>query len=198
MLPKKIFFTGAPGSKWSGIAQILESDSTFNTTDRTPDREYSHHRYAGHKGAYFGSGMEFPPQLSIVHEAYEDPTAGTMLAKSHEWLFQLPGYLEDHCYREQAWIMMVYRPNDLCNEWWHEAGGFTITYPSYQAYYNNNGIQTGIREVNEAMLEFACHHQLSWDYFTSFWVEKNLGIEVSLPKVHKDVLVTLYKPDALA
>ena len=58
-LPQRIFFTGVPGSRWSGIAQVLESLTGFNTSDRTPERDYTHHEFTGHKGAYFGRGMEF-------------------------------------------------------------------------------------------------------------------------------------------
>jgi hypothetical protein len=64
MLPNRIFLTGVPGSRWSGIAQTLESIPGFNTTDRTPERTYSHHSYTGHQGAYFGPGMELECLLS--------------------------------------------------------------------------------------------------------------------------------------
>jgi hypothetical protein len=58
-LPNRIFLTGVPGSRWSGIAQTLESLNGFNTGDRTPAREFSHSGFTGHKGAYFGKGMEY-------------------------------------------------------------------------------------------------------------------------------------------
>jgi hypothetical protein len=57
-LPNHIFFTGAPGSRWSGIAQTIETLPGFNVSDRNPRREYAHNTYSGHKGAYFGHGME--------------------------------------------------------------------------------------------------------------------------------------------
>jgi len=50
-LPNRIFFTGVPGSRWSGIAQTLEMMSGMNTSDRTPEREYVQHCYTGQKGA---------------------------------------------------------------------------------------------------------------------------------------------------
>ena len=34
MLPEYIFFTGVPGSRWSGIAQEIKSQPGYNTTDR--------------------------------------------------------------------------------------------------------------------------------------------------------------------
>ena len=40
MLPDMIFFTGVPGSRWSGIAQEIKQNPRYNKTDRTPDRKY--------------------------------------------------------------------------------------------------------------------------------------------------------------
>ena len=51
MIPEHIFFTGVPGSRWSGIAQTIETIPGFNTSDRTPERTYDHHQFTGHKGA---------------------------------------------------------------------------------------------------------------------------------------------------
>ena len=39
-LPRNLFFTGVPGSKWSGIAQVLESMPNVNTSDHTKQRAY--------------------------------------------------------------------------------------------------------------------------------------------------------------
>ena len=69
----KLFFTGVPGSRWSGIAQTLEAMPGFNISDRTPEREYTHHQYSGHVGAYFGKGMEFEADPARVDQAYSDP-----------------------------------------------------------------------------------------------------------------------------
>lgn len=38
------------------FAQTLESLTGFNTSDRTPAREFTHSGFTGHKGAYFGKG----------------------------------------------------------------------------------------------------------------------------------------------
>lgn len=57
-LPNKIFMIGAPGSRWSGIAQNLEDGLKLNTTDQAAERNYTHHAFSGHKGVYFGTGWE--------------------------------------------------------------------------------------------------------------------------------------------
>ena len=58
-LPERIFFTGVPGSRWSGIAREIKSEGHYNCTDRAPHRAYKHHNKIGHTEAYYGTGMEF-------------------------------------------------------------------------------------------------------------------------------------------
>ena len=57
------FFTGVPGSRWSGIAREMKLDPQYDCSDSAEHREYKHHGFSGHKEAYFGSGMEFDCNL---------------------------------------------------------------------------------------------------------------------------------------
>ena len=50
---KLVFFTGVPGSRWSGVAQRLKKELGYNTTDRLLHRVYSHGEYDGHVDSYF-------------------------------------------------------------------------------------------------------------------------------------------------
>ena len=192
MLPNRIWFTGAPGSRWSGVAQIIEQLPGMNTSDRTPEREYQHHSYSGHKGAYFGKGMEFPALVidSQVDQAFASQE-GCKLIKSHEWADHIEG-IKMTCPRD--WIMMVYRPDQSSFAWWHEAGGFQIEYPSYSAYKNSATILSEITRTNQLMLEQACINKCTWSYFTSEWIEDNFGTTVNVDNVIPDMLVTLIKP----
>ena len=57
---KLIFFTGAPGSKWSAVSYIPSECMDVDTTDRTPERlMVSKDVYNGvrHTGLYFGPVM---------------------------------------------------------------------------------------------------------------------------------------------
>jgi hypothetical protein len=105
MLPNRIFFTGVPGSRWSGIAQTLEQLDGFNTSDRTPARSYNHNQYSGHKGAYFGTGMELEAYLD---ERYIDyawaEQGGTRIVKSHDWAYKLDLVRQQF---PNDWIMLV-------------------------------------------------------------------------------------------
>lgn len=188
-LPKRIFFTGVPGSRWSGIAQILETMSGMNTSDRTPEREYDHHSYTGHKGAYFGPGMEFEPILDsdYIDQAWLEP-GKCKLVKSHEWSYYLDKIREKF---PNDWIMMIYRPDMISYAWWHEAGGFQIQYPNYTAYKNSGIMLSEIMKQNSCILEFGRQNKCKWEYFTSEWISQNFGQDIVVDKTFSDILVTL-------
>lgn len=185
----RIFFTGVPGSRWSGIAQTLEKMSGMNTSDRTPDREYDHHSYTGHKGAYFGPQMEFEPILDedYIDQAWTEP-GGCKLIKSHEWSYYLDEIRQKF---PNDRIMMIYRPDMVSYAWWHEAGGFQIQYPNYSAYKNSGVMLNEIMKQNACMLEFGMKNRCSWEYFTSEWIYKNFDQSIAVDKIFSDILVTL-------
>lgn len=194
MLPDRIFFTGVPGSRWSGIAQILESIPGFNISDRTAERTYAHHSYTGHVGAYFGWGMEFEPLIDFVGKNYIDQAwtepGGCRLVKSHQWPDKF-NEIEKHYPND--WIMMVYRPDMSSFAWWHEAGGFQIQYPSYKWYQDEADMLHEISRNNKLMLAYACNKKARWEYFTSEWLHEHFGHWVNVPKVYPDILVTIIK-----
>jgi len=194
-LPNRLFFTGVPGSRWSGIAQILESLPGFNTTDRTPNRTYEHHAYTGHLGAYFGRGMEFPAELDVdmIDSAWTDPVAGTQIVKSHDWAYKL-NEVHDVTRETGDWIMLVYRPDLASQAWWHEAGGFQIKYPNYDAYQDHAGMLAEIMAQNKAILKFGCDMLVQWEYFDASWISVKFGIPInSIPEIKTwdDILVAV-------
>jgi hypothetical protein len=191
MLPNKIFLTGVPGSRWSGIAQTLESLNGFNISDRTPTREFSHNGFTGHKGAYFGEGMEFGPYLNPEYiDSAWSVESGCKIVKSHDWAYKLQAIRKVF---PDDWIMLVYRPDIVSYTWWHEAGGFNIKYPNYAAYKNSATMLGKIAEQNECILKFASEHNLTWNYFTSKWIEQNFKQNVEVKQSWPDILVTLLK-----
>ena len=188
-LPKRIFFTGVPGSRWSGIAQTLETMSGMNTSDRTPEREYDHHSYTGHKGSYFGPGMEFEPILDsdYIDQAWSNPH-GCKLVKSHEWAYDLNQIKTKF---PNDWIMMVYRPDMISYAWWHEAGGFQIKYPNYTSYQNSAIMMSEIMKQNSEILNFGMLNGCKWECFTSSWIKNNFNQEIVVSKTFPDILITL-------
>lgn len=192
-LPSHIFFTGVPGSRWSGIAQIIESIPGMNITDRTANRNYIHHTYTGHVGAYFGRGMEFDalPDLTYINQAWST-IDGCKLVKSHDWAYKL-NELKKLQNQSGCWIMMVYRPDMASYAWWHEAGGFQIKYPCYNAYKDSTKMLAEITEQNKAILEFGMINNCKWEYFTSSWIKENFFADISVTNIWPDILVTLIK-----
>lgn len=192
-LPNRIFFTGVPGSRWSGIAQIIESLDGFNLTDRTPEREYNHHEYSGHKGAYFGKSMEFNAALDAdyIDQAWTDPSAGTQLVKSHEWAHHVPWIRK---WFPDDWIMLVYRKDDVSFDWWKQAGGFNIGYPSYASYRNDAGMRYEIHRQNRSILKNA--KPGAWEKFDAAWIKRtfNLTTEHKDFTIYADIQVQMVKP----
>jgi len=191
-LPKRIFFTGVPGSRWSGIAQTLESMPYFNTTDRTREREYLHNGFTGHKGAYFGRKMEFEATLDAdyINQAWAPRSAGVKLVKSHDWAYSLDQIKSTF---PDDWIMLVYRDNAASFKWWKEAGGWEIKYPSYVAYQNDVIMQREIEWQNSAIRNFAKQEGLLWDNFNSKWIKEHFDTDVKVERTWPDIFVTILK-----
>lgn len=191
-LPDRLFFTGVPGSRWSGIAQVLETVPGFNHTDRTSARKYQHAQFGGHSGAYFGTGMELAAVLDQTHvDSAHAQHWGTRIIKSHEWALKLP---EIQTKFPDDWIMLVYRPDLVSYAWWHQAGGFNIKYPNYDAYHNSETMLGEISKQNRAMMEFAARSDAVWRYFTADWCEQTFGHRPVISKSWSDVLVTVIRP----
>lgn len=169
-----VFFTGVPGSRWSGIAQKIKEQPEFNTSDRAPHRIYKHGEFSGHKDSYFGTGMEF--DTSLDYDNLISPFTnieGKLLLMSHEWPYQFDEITKRY---PESSIIMVYRPNDISLEWWLQAGGFDITYPNYDFYVNVKGMKQKIKEQNDLILDFAQKNMLLWKQH----------------EIHKDIFITTY------
>lgn len=192
-LPNRLFFTGVPGSRWSGIAQIIETIPGFNISDRSVNPEYSHNGFSGHKGVYFGRSQDRAAQLDTdyLDSAWPDPR-GCKLIKSHDWAYVLDDVWR-FCRANGDWLMMVYRPDMSSYAWWHEAGGFNITHPRYDHYIDHAGMLAGIARENNCILEFGHRHNVTWNYFSKSWIKDNFNQDVELDKFWPDILVTLLK-----
>jgi hypothetical protein len=163
----------------------------MNTSDHTTTREYSHHGCVIHAGAYFGRGMELEPRFEIeyIDQAWSS-SDGCKLVKSHDWAYKLTEIKNKF---PDDWIMMVYRPDQSSFAWWHEAGGFQINYPCYDAYIDSSVMLTEIIRQNQAILEFGCINNCKWSYFNSAWVTENFGHSINVTNIWPDILVTLIK-----
>lgn len=163
----------------------------MNISDRSSDREYIHHSYNGHKGSYFGYGMEFEPILdaNYIDNVWKN-NEGSKIIKSHEWSYYLDEIQKKF---PDDWIIMVYRSDMSSYAWWHEAGGFQIKYPNYSKYQDSPTMMSEIMKQNSAILKFGMEHNCKWEYFTPDWVQNNFNQKVKINTIHPDILITLIK-----
>jgi hypothetical protein len=131
---KYILVTGAPGSKWSSVVKNIYWSDDIDRTDYSKDREYYHEADTPgepqlmHIGAYWDPGMEFDV------DDWDGPFSGhgTRIIKAHTFAHEL-----DRLATLGYPIVMVYRNDVECFEWWKLCGEFGITYPLYNEYYKN-------------------------------------------------------------
>ena len=126
-----ILFTGAPGSKWSSVVKNIYWSDDVDHTDYSEARTYRHdadtpgRSHLMHIGAYWDPGMEFGV------DEWDKPFSGTgkRIVKAHTFAHQL-----DKLKAKGHPIVMVYRNDYECLEWWKLCGEFRITYPNYQHF----------------------------------------------------------------
>ena len=131
---KYILVTGAPGSKWSSVVKNIYWSDDIDRTDYSKDREYYHEADTPgepqlmHIGAYWDPGMEFDV------DNWDGPFSGhgNRIIKAHTFAHEL-----DRLATLGHPIVMVYRNDVECFEWWKLCGEFGITYPLYNEYYKN-------------------------------------------------------------
>jgi hypothetical protein len=148
-----ILFTGAPGSKWSSVVKNIYWSDDLDHTDYSEARTYYHDadtpgtKQLMHTGAYWDPGMEF----RATPDNWDLPFSGTgkRLIKSHTFAHEL-----DHLKDLGHPIVMVYRNDYECMEWWKLCGEFTITYPNYQHFVNLDLMWDHIQTENKDTMQF--------------------------------------------
>ena len=83
-------------------------------------------------------------------------------------------------------LVLCYRPDDECYKWWHEAGGWDITYPSYEWYRDNTTMNHQITEQNKAILDFCYKKGLRLEQPGKNWFRQNFKRNIDF-KFDKDV-----------
>ena len=152
-----ILMTGAPGSKWSSVFLNIHKSPDVDQTDYTESRTYWHDadtpgkKQLMHTGAYWDPGMEFDCKI----EDWDKPFTGIgkRIIKSHTFAHQLEN-LKTLGYP----IVMVYRNDYECLDWWKLCGEFNITYPNYQHFGNIDMMWDHIKNENRDIMNFVKHH----------------------------------------
>lgn len=183
-----LFYTGAPGSRWSAISQVLGQMPHVNTSDESAKRLFHHLKFSGHKGMYFGPGMELGKSfdrikdlsreeiLLEIDQAYENLNGKDLrIIKGHIFSYQLDELKEKF---PESKIMMVWRSDAECIKWWFDIGGFNIKYPKYDWYRDEATMRERIVEENRCIQNFAKKYNLDLVPFNAQWVQENFGCSV--------------------
>jgi hypothetical protein len=192
-----VWYTGAPGSKWSSAANVLTSiDSlNFDISDRSSNDSYIHSldnklsNGVEHTGAYFGPGNQYGSNFDIIHKfdrseieseiskAWPYQPSRNILVKSHNITNNL-NYIAD-TWTDSA-IVMIIRPAIKCYNNWKAAGGWNISYPDYKTHYIDDSImQKKISEHNNDILKFCKDRKIRIYKFNSSFVNEVLSYEKS-------------------
>jgi hypothetical protein len=148
-----ILMTGAPGSKWSSVFKNIHRSEDIDQTDYTEQRTYWHdadtpgRKQLMHTGAYWDPGMEFDCKVDDWDKPFSG--IGKRIIKSHTFAHQLNN-LKNLGYP----IVMVYRNDYECLEWWKLCGEFTITYPNYKHFENLDKMWEHIQAENRDTMQF--------------------------------------------
>ena len=193
-----ILMTGAPGSKWSSVFKSIHSSNDIDSTDYTEQRTYWHDadtpgmKQLMHTGAYWDPGMEFDCNI----EEWDKPFTGVgkRIIKSHTFAHRLEK-LKKLGYP----IVIIYRNDYECLEWWKLCGEFNITYPNYQHFENLDKMWEHIQSENNDIMQFIKNNRERITRVKDS-VELCRECEISFPKDHpalvfteKDIKVYLYK-----
>ena len=186
---KYIFIVGAPGSRWSGVAKSIYYSDQIDQSDDTPERTYfnpnspANAKQLMHRGAYFDPGMEFGNELEDfevmskedLEKIFDAPFQGSdqiRIIKSHVLSYHLDKLAD--LFNDP--IVLVYRHDEDCFNWWKQAGGWNITYPNYQWYEDDETMKKQIALQNQSIRNFVSKHRL-YSLNDNIQLQKTLGIE---------------------
>jgi len=185
---KYIFVVGAPGSRWSGVAKSIYYSDQIDQSDDTPERTYfnpnspAKAKQLMHRGAYFDPGMEFGNELEDfdslskedLEKIFDAPFQGSdkiRIIKSHVLCY----HVEKLSKMFGDPIVLVYRHDEDCFNWWKQAGGWDITYPNYKWYKDDATMKQQIALQNQAVRKFVFENKL-YSLNNNNQLQKYLGI----------------------
>ena len=185
---KYIFIVGAPGSRWSGVAKSIYYSDQIDQSDDTPERTYfnpnspAKAKQLMHRGAYFDPGMEFGNELEDfdslskedLEKIFDAPFQGSdkiRIIKSHVLCY----HVEKLSKMFGDPIVLVYRHDEDCFDWWKQAGGWDITYPNYKWYKDDATMKQQIALQNQAVRKFVFENKL-YSLNNNNQLQKYLGI----------------------
>jgi len=197
-----IFFTGVPGSRWSGVSQVFRNawPDVDNTDCEDPRKVYTHNEFSGHRGNYYGPNdlhgnwldKEFGTKeqwLNEISRSYNG-SKPVKLILSHNFAHYLPELAST--FPESKIVLCYYLSDEASYNWWHEAGGWDITYPDYTWYKNNDGMRREIKEQNSKILEFVGSAGIAFEHPDVNFFRKHFNRDIDFVFGKKDVQLAVY------
>ena len=184
---KYVFLTGAPGSKWAGISKWLSQSTTIvDSSDDTPWRIDNPENHSNHAHAFFGPFHECGENFDNLHlltreeifteidKAHLDADADNCIrfCRCHWFSYQLDWITEN---LPEVDILLVLRPPQICFDWWFEAGGWHIQYPTYKWYGTEEMMWRQINVETRCIAQFTKKHNIQWQkgINTDNWLTRN-------------------------
>ena len=184
---KYVFLTGAPGSKWAGISKWLSQSTTIvDSSDDTPWRIDNPENHSNHAHAFFGPFHERGENFDNLHlltkeeifteidRAHLDANADNCIrfCRCHWFSYQLDWIAEN---LPEVDIILVTRPPQICFDWWFEAGGWHIQYPTYKWYGTEEMMWRQINVETRCIAQFTKKHNIQWQkgINTDNWLTRN-------------------------
>jgi len=134
----------------SPLTKNIYWSPSIDQSDYSEERLYWHDadtpgtKQLMHLGVYWDPGMEFEPM------DWDTPFSGTgkRIIKSHVFAYSL------NRFKDWKPIVMVYRNDVDCLEWWKACGHFNITYPNYRHFQNLDEMWVHIQNENKDIMQF--------------------------------------------
>ena len=203
MKKKYVFITGAPGSRWGRIEFFLAQHSKLvDNSAWLPYLVDKPSNLTTHQHKFFGPYNEHGERFDVLHllgrdgifqeldRAFDPTHTGSVrFVRCHHFAYQLDWIAEN---LPEVDIIMMLRESNLCYKWWHEAGGWDISYPNYTWYAHSEKMRRQIIIENNCMLKFMRDKRLEMDYSSrdiDKWLAKHWDAE-TFDKELTDAFIT--------
>jgi len=187
MAIKYVFVTGPPGSKWAGMSKWLSQSTTIvDSSDASPWRIDNPKNHSNHAHAFFGPYHECGERFDNLHlltkeeifaeidRAHLNADADNCIrfCRSHWFAYQLDWIKEN---LPEIDILLVTRSPQICFDWWFEAGGWHIQYPTYKWYGTEENMWRQINVELRCIAEFSKKNNITWQkgINTENWLTRN-------------------------
>ena len=188
---KLIFFTGAPGSKWSAVSYVLSECMDVDITDRTPDRLMIHKdKYNGvrHVGLYFGPGQELGHNFHLINTLSKQEICDQIkqgwptwdddkyhIIRCHQFIHNIDWIIEN--FPTSKAVVVARKPESSINGW-ESVGGIDIPYPHYKEYYQDSETARRlIREETQLAHEAFFNHEMDIHVASKGHFKRKFGLD---------------------